>query len=325
MNAFEAAEAAALKSKRGDLRWSALFAPWLLLASVAALAQPAQPVSVVEPTGNLKPQYSKAQTPSPQQLIETWRSFNQNMTDKKVDTEQFQIIAYRVATGKIPRAFLQFQIFSSQADPLAWAAQRCPGRTRPVEIQVYYQWSDDLGAWVPQGGRGENDDNLCSDQTLWTSDQIEQVVNPKPLPTPPKISRADVSTPPAGSPVRAAIMDALRPRYESLFGAPIVFKVETLRVAAGFAFVVVHPERPNGAPIDQKTWTKALTEQCFQYPASVEHEYWMKLDGGVWKVGVKNDMCADDSISQEGDLIGAPPQLAGLDQWPEREFMPLPE
>jgi hypothetical protein len=51
----------------------------------------------------------------------------------------------------------------------------------------------------------------------------------------------------------------------------------------------------------------------------------MKLDGGVWKVGLKNQMCADDSISEEGDLIGAPPQLAGKDQWPEREFMPQPD
>jgi hypothetical protein len=161
--------------------------------------------------------------------------------------------------------------------------------------------------------------------TPWTSDRIEQLVNPKPLPTPPKISRADVSTPPAGSPVRAAIMNALRPLYEDLFGAPIVFKVETLRVAAGFAYVVVHPERPNGAPIDQQVWKKASGSECFQYPASVEHEYWMKLDGGVWKVGLRNQMCADDSISEEGDLIGAPPQLAGKDQWPEQEFMPQPD
>jgi hypothetical protein len=235
MNAFETAGPSGVKTKRGDLRWSALFLPWLLFASMPALAQTAQPVTIVEPTGDLKPEYTKAQTPSPQQLIETWRSFNQYMTNKKVDTERFQIIAYRVVPGKIPRAFLQFQIFSSQADPLAWAAQRCPGRKSPVEIQVYYQWSDDLGAWVPQGGRGENNEDLCSNQTLWTSEQIEQLVNPKPLPTPPKISRAEVSTPPAGSPVRAAIMNALRPLYEDLFGAPIVFKVETLRVAAGFA------------------------------------------------------------------------------------------
>jgi hypothetical protein len=35
-------------------------------------------------------------------------------------------------------------------------------------------------------------------------------------------------------------------------------------------------------------------------------------------------MCADDSISDQGDLIGAPPQLVGKDAWPEREFMPEP-
>ena len=117
-------------------------------------------------------------------------------------------------------------------------------------------------------------------------------------------------------------MDALRPRYEALFGPPIAFKVVKLRVAAGFAFVVVHPQRPNGAPIVEAVWRKALGEPCFQRPAGVEHEYWVKLDGGVWTIGVKNGMCADDSISGEGDLIGAPSQLVDQDAWPEREFPP---
>ena len=147
-------------------------------------------------------------------------------------------------------------------------------------------------------------------------------ISPPPLPAPPRISMSEVRTPGAGAPERAAIMNALRPRYEELFGAPIVFRVETLRMAAGFAFVVVHPQRPNGAAIDRQVWRKALGEPCYQTPQGVAHEYWMKLEGGVWTVGVKNSMCADDSISQQGDLIGAPPQLAGMSSWPEREFPP---
>jgi hypothetical protein len=51
----------------------------------------------------------------------------------------------------------------------------------------------------------------------------------------------------------------------------------------------------------------------------------MKKEGAVWTIGLKNGMCADDSISQEGDLIGAPPQLVDIDAWPEREDFPLPE
>jgi len=206
-----------------------------------------------------------------------------------------------------------------------WVGARCPGRKRPVEIQVFYQWSDFLGAWVPHNTRGEGVDDLCSNGKLWTSDQIERLVNPPPLPAPPNVSRADVVTPRVGSAERAAILNALRSRYEDLFGRSIVFKVETLRVAAGFAFVVVHPKRPNGAPIEKSKWKKALGGECFQDPLGATHEYWLKKASNGWEIGVKNDMCADDSISDQGDLIGAPPQLAGMDVWPEREFMPDPD
>jgi len=69
----------------------------------------------------------------------------------------------------------------------------------------------------------------------------------------------------------------------------------------------VHPERPNGAPIEEALWLKALGEPCFQNPVAATHEYWMKREGDTWTIGVKNGLCADDSIVGEGDLIGAPP------------------
>jgi hypothetical protein len=321
MRAFDGVPAPAVSSRRGAA-WFALAA---CLFGAPVLAQTPAAPEIVEPTGNLKPEYSKNPDPSARDLIETWRSANLAITGKRVDQEKFEILLRRVAPGKIPRALLQFQIFSAQLNPLAWAAQRCKGRLTPVQLQIFYQWSPYLSAWVPLGARGEGDDDLCAQQTLWTAGQIDEIVNPKPPPVPPTVSRAEVVTPAAGSPERAAIMEALRPRYESLFGAPIVFKVVKLNVAAGFAFAVVHPERPNGAAITQQVWTKALGAPCFQYPQSVEHEYWLKKDGAVWTIGLKNGMCADDSISGEGDLIGAPPQLVGLDAWPEREDFPLPE
>ncbi len=294
----------------------------LRLCAVGPAYAESSPVSIVEPTGNLNPEYSRAREPNAQELIETWRSSNKNLTGKRVDQERFEILDWRVVQGKYPRAFLQFRILPRRGDALAFARARCAGRSRPVEIQVFFQWSGYLGAWVAQGSRGEGTEDLCSDAPLWTADRIDRLLNPPPLPAPPRISMADVTTPGPGSAERAAIMNALRPRYEEAFGPPIAFKVETLRVAAGFAFVVVHPQRPNGAPIQQSAWRKALGEPCFQSPQSAGHEYWMKLEGGAWKIGVKNSMCADDSISQEGDLIGAPPQLAGIDAWPEREFPP---
>jgi hypothetical protein len=301
-------------------RLALAFALAMIAASSIGAAARAE---IVEPTGNPNPEYSKAREPDAQALIETWRSSNKFMTGKHVERERFEILDRRIALGGAePRAFLEFRILSPQGDALSFAAARCPGRRQPIEIQVFYQWSSDLGAWVAQGARGDGNEDLCSGGKLWSADQIDRLVNPPPLPAPPRISKADVKTPPPGSPERAAIMNALRPRYEALFGAPIVFKVETLRVAAGFAFVVMHPERPNGAPIDQATWRQALGEPCFQNPAGVEHEYWMKRQGEAWTIGVKNAMCADDSISREGDLIGAPALLIGEDSWPEREFPP---
>jgi hypothetical protein len=298
----------------------ALSASRLYAAGTAYAAS--APISIVGSTGNLNPEYSKAREPSAQQLIETWRSFNKHITGKRVDQERFEILDWRVVQGKYPRAFLQFRILPPLGDALSFARARCADRTRPVEIQVFYQWSGNLGAWGAQGSRGEESEDLCSNAPLWTADRIDRLLDPPPLPAPPKISLAEVTIPPPGSPERAAIMNALRLRYEEVFGPPVVFRVETFRVAAGFAFVVVHPQRPSGAPIEQSVWRKAFGEQCFQNPMSVDHEYWMKFEGGAWKIGLKNDMCADDSISQEGDLIGAPPQLVGKSTWPEREFPP---
>ncbi len=294
---------------------------------VAGGFQPASAATadIVLPTGNQAPAYATDKDPSAQQLIETWRSSNNLMPGKKVDNERFEISDRRVVWGKHGRAFLQFRILSPTGDAMDFALSRCPGRTRPVEIQVYYQYSRDLSAWVPQGVRGESSEDLCSGQALWTPDQIARLVDPPPLPVPPKISESDVHTPPPGSPERAAIMDALRPRYEEVFGKPIVFKVETLRVADGFAYAVVHPQRPDGAPVEKRVWDKAFGDGCFQQRDSVVHEYWMQRKGGSWTIGVKNDMCADDSIIDQGDLIGAPPQLANKNAWPEREFMPEPE
>ena len=294
------------------------------ITSAEARSQPAAATSIVEPSGNPSPSYSKAKEPTAQELIETWRASNQFMPEKKVDRERFEIIDRRVAWDKYGRAFLQFRILSPSGDAMSFARARCRGQATPVEIQIYYQFSYDLEAWVPQGRRGESFEGLCSDEKLWTAEQIEKLLKPPPLPAPPRISRRDVSTPQRGSRERAAIMDALRPRYEELFGKPIEFKVESLRIAAGFAFVVVHPQRPNGAPIEKPVWDRALGDGCFQERESVSHEYWMQTRNGRWTIGLDNNMCADDSIVDQGDLIGAPPQLVDKDEWREREFMPEP-
>jgi hypothetical protein len=51
----------------------------------------------------------------------------------------------------------------------------------------------------------------------------------------------------------------------------------------------------------------------------------MHKRNGLWTIGLDNNMCADDSIVDQGDLIGAPPQLVDKGEWPEREFRPEPQ
>src|SRR5580692_1406294 len=61
----------------------------LALSISPTLAQTAS-LGIVEPSGNPKPEYSKAADPSAADLIETWRSANQNMQNKRVDRERFE-------------------------------------------------------------------------------------------------------------------------------------------------------------------------------------------------------------------------------------------
>jgi hypothetical protein len=297
--------------------WRISFGGWLLILSSSAFAQNAPSITFVEPTGDTKPAYSKEHDPSELALIETWRSGNLLLPQKRVDQERFEIDDRRVVWGQKGRAFLQFRIFSSTLDAVSWASARCPGHKGPVEIQVFYEFSTDLNAWVPQASRGDSSETLCSNQKLWTNEQIAAMVDPSPPPTPRTVAVADIVSPPVGSPERAAIMEALRPHYEALFGKPVVFKTMKLQVAAGFAYVAVHPQRPNGTPIEKQAFDHAFPNTCFQNRFAITNEYWMKKEGSNWTIGVQSDMCADDSIVEQGYLIGAPPQLAGRDAWPE--------
>lgn len=56
--------------------------------------------------------------------------------------------------------------------------------------------------------------------------------------------------PPRGSPVREALLDALRPHAMWMLGSPIEFVVYDLRQSGKLAFASVYPQRPGGAEID---------------------------------------------------------------------------
>jgi hypothetical protein len=53
-----------------------------------------------------------------------------------------------------------------------------------------------------------------------------------------------------GGSERRPILDALRPAVEARLGQPVEFKVQTINVDGGWAFVVADPRRKGGSPID---------------------------------------------------------------------------
>ena len=56
-------------------------------------------------------------------------------------------------------------------------------------------------------------------------------------------------TPPPGSPLRASVLDGLRPTVQREIGGPIEFVVSELRVRQDWAYVAAKPQRPGGVPI----------------------------------------------------------------------------
>tara|TARA_B100000676_G_C17744951_1_gene663380 strand:+ start:304 stop:741 length:438 start_codon:yes stop_codon:yes gene_type:complete len=56
--------------------------------------------------------------------------------------------------------------------------------------------------------------------------------------------------PKRGTATRAALMDAIRPHVEQVFGKPIQFVVQRLQVSGDVAFASLHPQRRGGVQIN---------------------------------------------------------------------------
>ena len=87
-------------------------------------------------------------------------------------------------------------------------------------------------------------------------------------------------TPRAGSAERAAIMDAIRPLCERDLKQKVIFKVQHLRVARGFALARVVPLRPNGGDINysRTKYRDELEAGAFDG----EGEALLRNDDGEW-------------------------------------------
>jgi hypothetical protein len=88
--------------------------------------------------------------------------------------------------------------------------------------------------------------------------------------------------PPRGSPLRAELMDALRPTVMSEIGGPIEFLVKELRVMPPWAYAFVHPQRPGGAAID---WSRTkFKEDVDQGVMGEDVMALLRHDGARWNV-----------------------------------------
>lgn len=299
---------------------AALLCTTLIAPSTSAFAEP----EIVR-LANRPPQRSPERQPSAAALVESWLSGYGFEQGHRFDIERYEVVDRRVVwQGTAGRAMLRLRVLGPEGDAMALATARCPGRDHPVEAQIFLRWSEDPVGWYPSSGRGDPALTPCADEPLWSEEQVALIVDPPPVPAPPKVSKAEVVTPPPGSPERKAILDTLRPGFEALFGPPIQFRVDEMRVAAGFAWVSVHPQRPDGRDIPDAEWAKAL-EGCGQTAADGSAQYWMRRVEDRWTIGWgrPTGVCATDSIGEYGWLIGAPPQLADRDDWGGTDFMPI--
>jgi hypothetical protein len=91
------------------------------------------------------------------------------------------------------------------------------------------------------------------------------------------------TTPGAGTPLRRAILDALRPVAITDLGAPIEFQVMILRVSGNRAFVQVMAQRPGGRAIDLSR-TPMARRQDLSLIDGPRIEAFMHRRNGRWTV-----------------------------------------
>jgi hypothetical protein len=90
------------------------------------------------------------------------------------------------------------------------------------------------------------------------------------------------TTPPRGSPLRAQLLDAIRPEHEKEIGGKIEFQVLAMRVMEPWAYLHVRPTRPGGKAID---WTRTkFAEDMKEGMMSHESMALLKQDGARWTV-----------------------------------------
>jgi hypothetical protein len=109
--------------------------------------------------------------------------------------------------------------------------------------------------------------------------------------------------PARGTPERKALMDALRPHAERLYGAPVEFVIRQLRVAGDVAFASVNAQRPGGGAINLAA-TPGWASGYFMPDAdNLSGQALYRRSGGTW-VAVEHVFGATDVWWSEPRLCG---------------------
>ena len=96
---------------------------------------------------------------------------------------------------------------------------------------------------------------------------------------------AAYDAPGRGSPVRKAVLDAVRPYAEDAYGAPIEFVVREIRVGRVTAFLQLEGQRPGGRPINVAKSPLHLRDgQPLDLINEPSTEALLRFTGGAWRV-----------------------------------------
>lgn len=123
----------------------------------------------------------------------------------------------------------------------------------------------------------------------------------------PESAAAQVMTPPRGTPLRAAVLDAVRPMVEAEVGKPVEFVVNDLRLLGQWAFASLTPQRPGGGAIEYvyTRYQTAWENDMFGYTVSAL----LRLTPRGWLVYQYDFGATDVPWIGWWDYYPAPPEL----------------
>ncbi len=127
----------------------------------SSLTEAGQGADIVGPLPNTRPVNSTDHNPSARALIETWLALYDWPANKRFDQERYEILNYGVSWKNIGRAILVLRLLPLEGDALSLARERCPGRTMPIDIQIYFIWSTYVNHWVAIDSRGDPGFKSC--------------------------------------------------------------------------------------------------------------------------------------------------------------------